>query len=103
MSNSYGASPRRDHRYTSKMCKTAGSSRARSQDPARQRLDVVVVDPLAVVRAGLGMLIGDEPDMRVLAEAASVDECLGAVRRARRSRPIVLGAGAPRRARFTRG
>jgi DNA-binding NarL/FixJ family response regulator len=38
---------------------------------------VVVVDPLAVVRAGLGMLIGDEPDMRVLAEAGSADDASG--------------------------
>jgi len=57
---------------------------------------VVVVDPLAVVRAGLGMLIGDTPDMQVLAEASSVDECLEAVRRIRRSRLVVLvGLGLP--------
>jgi DNA-binding NarL/FixJ family response regulator len=78
------------------MRKTAGSSKPRSRDHTQRRLDVVVVDPLAVVRAGLGMLIGDQPDMRVLAEAGSADECLGAVRRTRRSRPVVLvGLGLP--------
>ena len=56
----------------------------------RPRLGVVIVDPLAVVRAGLGMLIGDLPDMQVLAEAGSADECLKAVRRIRRSRLVVL-------------
>jgi DNA-binding NarL/FixJ family response regulator len=78
------------------MGKTAGSSKPRSRDDTRRRLDVVVVDPLAVVRAGLGMLIGDQPDMQALAEAGSAVECLGAVRRARRSRPVVLvGLGLP--------
>jgi DNA-binding NarL/FixJ family response regulator len=78
------------------MGKTAGSSKTGSRDGKRRRLDVVVVDPFAVVRAGLGMLIGDQPDMRVLAEASSADECLGAVRRIRRSRPVVLvGLGLP--------
>jgi DNA-binding NarL/FixJ family response regulator len=50
----------------------------------------VVVDPLAVVRAGLGMLIGDQPDMQVLAETGTADECLAAVRRIRRSQLVVL-------------
>jgi DNA-binding NarL/FixJ family response regulator len=78
------------------MSKTAGSSKARSRDRTRRRLDVVVVDPLAVVGAGLGMLIGEQPDMQVLAEASSADECLGAVRRIRRSRPVVMvGLGLP--------
>ena len=48
------------------------------------------MDPHAVARAGLGMLIGDQPDMQVLAEAGSADECLAAVKRIRRSRPVVL-------------
>ena len=72
------------------MAKTAGSSKANSREDVRPRLGVVVVDPLAVVRAGLGMLIGDLPDMQVLAEAGSADECLAAVRRIRRSRLVVL-------------
>ena len=61
-----------------------------SREHARRRLGVVVVEPLAVVRAGLRMLIGDQPDLQVLAEAASADECLAAVKRIRRSRPVVL-------------
>jgi DNA-binding NarL/FixJ family response regulator len=72
------------------MDKTAGSSAARSRGHARPRLGVVVVDPLAVVRAGLGMLIREQPDMQVLAEAGSADECLAALRRIRRSRLVFL-------------
>jgi DNA-binding NarL/FixJ family response regulator len=78
------------------MAETAGSSKARSREHVRPRLGVVVVDPLAVVRAGLGMLIDDLPDMQVLAEAGSAEECLEAVRRIRRSRLVVLvGLGLP--------
>jgi len=53
-------------------------------------MGVVVVDPLAIVRAGLARLIGDLPDIQVLAEAGTADECLAAVRRIRRSRLVVL-------------
>lgn len=78
------------------MATTAGSSEARSRGHARSPLGVVVVDPLPVVRAGLGMLIEDQPDMQVLAEAGSADECLAALRRIRRSRLVVLvGLGLP--------
>jgi DNA-binding NarL/FixJ family response regulator len=78
------------------MAKTAGSSKGRGREQVRPRLGVVVVEPLAVVRAGLGMLIGDLPDMQVLAEAGSADECLAALRRIRRSRLVVLvGLGLP--------
>jgi DNA-binding NarL/FixJ family response regulator len=72
------------------MAKTAGSSKASSREDVRPRLGVVIVDPLAVVRAGLGMLIGDLADMQVLAEVGSADECLKALRRIRRSRLVVL-------------
>jgi DNA-binding NarL/FixJ family response regulator len=42
------------------------------------------------------MLIDGQPDMRVLAVAGSADECLGAVRRIRRSRLVFLvGLGLP--------
>src|SRR4029450_13816171 len=75
---------------------TAGSSKGRSREQVQPRVGVVVVDPLAVVRAGLGMLIGDLPDMQVLAEAGTADECLAALRRIRRSRLVVLvGLGLP--------
>jgi len=78
------------------MAKTAGSSKGSSREQVRPRLGVVVVEPLAVVRAGLGKLIGDLPDMQVLAEAGTADECLAAVRRIHRSRPVVLvGLGLP--------
>ena len=66
------------------------ASNARSREHVRSSLDVVVVDPLPVVRAGIGMLIGDRPDMQVLAETGSADGCLETVRRARRSRVVVL-------------
>ncbi len=56
----------------------------------RRRLGVVVVDPLPVVRAGLGLLIEDRPDLEVLAEAGTAEEGLEAIGRIRRSRVIVL-------------
>ncbi len=56
----------------------------------RPRLGVVVVEPLAVVRAGIATLIGERPDMQVLAGVGSADECLEAVRRIRRSRLVLL-------------
>jgi DNA-binding NarL/FixJ family response regulator len=55
-----------------------------------RRLGVVVVDPLPVVRAGLSMLIGDRPDLEVLAEAGTADDGLEAIQRLRRSRVVVL-------------
>src|SRR5262245_62026800 len=72
------------------MAKTSGSPESTSRGRARPHLGVVVVDPLAVVRAGLGMLIDDQPDMQVLAEAGSADECLRVLRRIRRSRIVFL-------------
>src|SRR4029450_6248090 len=78
------------------MAKTAGSSKGRSREQVRPRVGVVVVDRLGVVRAGRGMLIGDLPDMQVLAEVGTADECLAALRRIRRSRLVVLvGLGLP--------
>ena len=60
-----------------------------SQHP-RNRLGVVVVDPLPVVRAGLAMLIDDRPDMEVVAEAGTPEECLEVMGRLRRNRVVVL-------------
>jgi DNA-binding NarL/FixJ family response regulator len=78
------------------MTETPGSSKGKSREKVRPRTGVVVVDPLAIVRAGLARLIGDLPDMQVLAEAGTADECLAAVRRIRRSRLVVLvGLGLP--------
>jgi DNA-binding NarL/FixJ family response regulator len=53
-------------------------------------MGVVIVDPLPVVRAGIGMLIDDRPDMEVVAEAGTADEAIEAVQRVRRSRVVVL-------------
>jgi two-component system response regulator DevR len=54
------------------------------------RLGVVVVDPLPVVRAGVAMLIEDRPDLQVLAEAGTAEDCLEAVRRIKRTTFTVL-------------
>jgi DNA-binding NarL/FixJ family response regulator len=72
------------------MTKTAGTSKGTSREQVPPRLGVVVVEPLAVVRAGVARLIGELPDMQVLAEAGTADECLAAVRRIRRLRLVVL-------------
>jgi DNA-binding NarL/FixJ family response regulator len=56
----------------------------------KQRLGVIVVDPLPVVRAALALMIDDQPDMDVLAQAGTTDEALEAIRRVRRSRLGVL-------------
>ena len=56
----------------------------------RQRLGVIVVDPLPVVRAGLSLLISDRVDMEVLAGCGTADEGLEALGRVRRSRVVVL-------------
>src|SRR5262245_36112870 len=70
-------------------------SRRRPSDPRpserpRRRLGVVVVDPLGVVRAGLGMLLANADGTELLAEAGSADEALRAIARVRRSRVVVL-------------
>jgi DNA-binding NarL/FixJ family response regulator len=57
--------------------------------PSR-RLGVVLVDPLPVVRAGMGMLIDDRPDMEVLVEAGTADEAMEAIERLRRSNVVAL-------------
>jgi DNA-binding NarL/FixJ family response regulator len=62
--------------------------------PAREagtrRLGVIVVDPLAVVRAGLALLIEDRPDLEVVAETGSAEETLLALSRNRRTSVVVL-------------
>ncbi|HXF71908.1 MAG TPA: response regulator transcription factor [Actinomycetota bacterium] len=67
--------------------------RAADEDAAsRRKLGIVIVEPLGVVRAGIALLVGERPDMEVLAEAGSIDEAVEAVRRIRRSRVVVLVA-----------
>jgi DNA-binding NarL/FixJ family response regulator len=61
---------------------------------SKQRLGVIVVDPLPVVRAGLALMIDGRPDFDVLAEAGTADEALDAIRRIRRSNvSVLLGLG----------
>ncbi|MEP7032470.1 MAG: response regulator transcription factor [Actinomycetota bacterium] len=67
-----------------------GSERSSIHRTPKRRLGIVLVDPLPVVRAGLGMLIEDRPDMEVLAEAGTADEALLAINRIRRSRVVAL-------------
>ena len=69
------------------------SNRPNSPETApapKRRLGVIVVDPLPVVRAGLGLLIDDRPDMEVLAEAGTAKEGLEVIQRVRRTRVVVL-------------
>ena len=67
-----------------------GAERSSIHRAPKRRLGIVLVDPLPVVRAGLGMLIEDRPDMEVLAEAGTADEALVAINRIRRSRVVAL-------------
>lgn len=54
------------------------------------RLGVVIVDPLPVVRAGLGRLIADRSDLEVLAEAGTAAEALEAIGGLRGTKVVVL-------------
>jgi DNA-binding NarL/FixJ family response regulator len=56
------------------------------------RLGVVVVEPFAVVRAGLVRTIDTSPGLEVLASAASAEEAMGIVDRLRRTRLVILVA-----------
>ena len=56
------------------------------------RLGVVVVDPLPVVRAGLGMLIEDRRDLEVVAEAGLAEEALEALA-TRHADVVLVGLG----------
>jgi two-component system response regulator DevR len=67
-----------------------GSERSSIHRTPKRRLGIVLVDPLPVVRAGLGMLIEDRPDMEILAEAGTADEALVAMNHLRRSRVVAL-------------
>ncbi len=56
--------------------------------PGRRRWGVVVVEPLAVVRAGIGLLVDRELDLEVLATVGDAQDALDAVARSRRTRII---------------
>ncbi len=58
--------------------------------PLRRQLGVVLIDPLPVVRAGLGLLIRVDGGMEVLATCGTGVEGLASVGRIRRSRVVVL-------------
>ena len=58
--------------------------------PGRRRWGVIVVEPLGVVRAGIGLLVEQEPDLEVLAAVADADDALAAITRSRRARVIAL-------------
>lgn len=51
---------------------------------------MVLVEPLPVVRAGLGLLIDDDDELEILAEAGDADEAMDALARVRRSRAVVV-------------
>ena len=53
-------------------------------------LGILLVHPLHTARAGLGLLIEVEPDLEVLAQTATCEEAMSAVRRLRRRSRIVL-------------
>jgi DNA-binding NarL/FixJ family response regulator len=80
--HSYSTLRRMGERFDSNTRRNLGSS----------RLGVVLVDPAEVVREGLGLLIESQPDLEVLAQAASADTALQALRSTRRSSIVVLVA-----------
>ena len=55
-------------------------------------LGVVLVEPFAVVRAGLVRTIDASPGLEVLASVASADEAIGVLDRLRRGRAVILVA-----------
>lgn len=66
---------------------------ATAAPPLPLRLGVVVADAVHMIRAGLRLLIESQPDMEVLAEAASGDEGIQLVRRLRRRTRVVALIG----------
>lgn len=72
------------------MASRPGTTRTAPVRSPKRRLGVILVDPLPVVRAGLGLLIEDRPDLEVVAEAGTATEALEAIARVRRSKVVVL-------------
>jgi DNA-binding NarL/FixJ family response regulator len=56
----------------------------------RRRVGVVLIEPLPVVRAGLGLLVDASEDLEVLGEASDVDAGLEVIARVRRADAVVL-------------
>jgi DNA-binding NarL/FixJ family response regulator len=65
------------------------SNSSRSIEITR-RVNVVVIDPLHVVRAGLALLIDEQPDMSVVAQAADAEQGIAAIEGYPRRRLVVL-------------
>lgn len=79
---------------------TARRSRAKGRSrraPARAPVEVVLVDPLRVVRAGLELLIDEQPDIQVIAETGGADEAIKVLKGLRRRTGVVVlvGLGLP--------
>jgi len=55
-----------------------------------ERFGDIVVDHLPVVRAGLGRLLADQPELAVLAECGTADEALEAIELHRAEKVVVL-------------
>ena len=53
-------------------------------------LAVVLVDPMPVLRAGLGLLISAQPDMEMVAGVSSADEASQAIQRLRTKKDVVV-------------
>ena len=68
------------------------TKRSTSSGPVEitKRLNLVVIDPLHVVRAGLALLIDEQPDMAVVSQAATAEEGIEAVAGYPRRRLIAL-------------
>jgi DNA-binding NarL/FixJ family response regulator len=60
---------------------------------APSELAVVLVEPLHLVRAGMGLLISSAPDLEVLAGAATAEEALAAVRELAGEAALVVVVG----------
>jgi DNA-binding NarL/FixJ family response regulator len=72
---------------------SSSSARAAAGPPGDvvpPRLGVIVVDPVHTARAGTRLLVGSQPDMEILGQAASADEGLQTIRRIRRRARVVV-------------
>src|SRR3989442_7566001 len=70
-----------------------GTRKTKAEDgpgAVRRRLSVVVVDPLHVVRAGIGLLIDSQPDMAVVAEASVAKDAVERIKSLPRRRMLAL-------------
>jgi two-component system, NarL family, response regulator DevR len=68
---------------------------AESSEPVQRRsnVGVILVDSPSLIRAALGHLIQAQPDLDVVLEASSADECIVGFRRIRRRTRLVVMVG----------